>query len=298
MPPACSTCSRQLPVRGRRGRIIQDRRACEPPPFAQASAWDEWSALNDAFLFQATLRITTPHACRIGRRIPGSWAPRQMMKFYVKGGAHSHGQHGYIVSNANWDPYPMANKLENFIIGIANMDVAVMLRIDRFSSPFSSVVKATDVLPAAAAILPATRRLHSNRNPGLTNRWPLLAVQSSARWRICRHRTDQVPAARASCRHHPGSDWRTIFSKRACGSTCARPQNALRDLAGANRSLERLARESAVIAYSAGSAAGSDATVAARCARHRSRTFYPTALRFRGAESMEPPLGILALEFT
>jgi histidine ammonia-lyase len=70
-----------------------------------------------------------------------------MMKFYVKGGALSHSQHGYIVSNANWDPYPMANKLENFVIALANMDVAVMLRIDRFSSPFFTAVKSSDVLP-------------------------------------------------------------------------------------------------------------------------------------------------------
>src|ERR1700733_8443401 len=73
-----------------------------------------------------------------------------MMRFYVKGGPLSHGQHGYIVSNAHWAPYLLANKLENFVIGLANMDVAVMLRIDRFSSTFFTVVKARDVLPAAA----------------------------------------------------------------------------------------------------------------------------------------------------
>jgi len=57
-----------------------------------------------------------------------------------------------LFSNANWDPYPMANKLENFVIGLANMDVAVMLRIDRFSNPFFTVVKARDVLPRQPAI--------------------------------------------------------------------------------------------------------------------------------------------------
>jgi len=40
----------------------------------------------------------------------------QMMKYYVKGGERSGGKHGYIVSNANWDPYPLANKLEAFVI--------------------------------------------------------------------------------------------------------------------------------------------------------------------------------------
>jgi histidine ammonia-lyase len=65
----------------------------------------------------------------------------------VKGGPLSHGQHGYIVSNANWDPYPMANKLEEFVIALANMDVVVMLRIDRFSNPFFTVAKLSEVLP-------------------------------------------------------------------------------------------------------------------------------------------------------
>ncbi|HMA00647.1 MAG TPA: aromatic amino acid lyase [Steroidobacteraceae bacterium] len=41
----------------------------------------------------------------------------------------------------------MANKLENFVIALANMDIAVMLRIDRFNNPFFTVVKADDVLP-------------------------------------------------------------------------------------------------------------------------------------------------------
>jgi histidine ammonia-lyase len=71
------------------------------------------------------------------------------MRFYVKGGPHSNGRHGYIVSNANWDPYPMANKIEDFVIALANMDIAVMLRIERFHSPFFTGVKASDVLSDA-----------------------------------------------------------------------------------------------------------------------------------------------------
>ncbi|HTV52355.1 MAG TPA: aromatic amino acid lyase, partial [Steroidobacteraceae bacterium] len=91
-------------------------------------------------------------AVHVGLGPKDSWelATPQMMKYYVKGGPESHGQHGYIVSNANWDPYPMANKLENFVIALANMDVAVMLRIDRFSNPFFTVIKAEQVVPDAA----------------------------------------------------------------------------------------------------------------------------------------------------
>jgi histidine ammonia-lyase len=152
-------------------RIIQDPESLRASSIRQASAWDEWSALNDAVLFQANSSDHNP-AVHVGLGPEDSWelATPQMLKFYVKGGPHSHGQHGYIVSNANWDPYPMANKLENFIIGLANMDVAVMLRIDRFSSPFFTVIKAADVLPAAAGDLTVYTPVELQQEiQGLTN---------------------------------------------------------------------------------------------------------------------------------
>jgi histidine ammonia-lyase len=132
-------------------RIIQDPESLRASSIRQASAWEEWAAMKDAVVFQVNSSDHNP-AVHVGLGPKDSWdlASAQMMRFYVKGGALSHGQHGYIVSNANWDPYPMVNKLENFVIALANMDVAVMLRIDRFSSTFFTVVKAADILPAAA----------------------------------------------------------------------------------------------------------------------------------------------------
>ena len=72
----------------------------------------------------------------------------QALKYYVKGGPANHNKHGYIFSNANWDPYPLSNKLEAFTIALANLDVAVMLRQERFNSTFFTVAKAGDVIPA------------------------------------------------------------------------------------------------------------------------------------------------------
>ncbi len=87
----------------------------------------------------------------VGLSPEDSWelGTAQLMRFFVKGGPHSHGQHGYIVSNANWDPYPMANRIESFVIALANMDIAVMLRIERFRNPFFTGVAAADVLHGA-----------------------------------------------------------------------------------------------------------------------------------------------------
>ncbi len=128
-------------------RIIQDPESLRASSIRQASAWEEWAALREAVLFQANSSDHNP-AVHVGVGPERSWelATPQMMKYFVKGGPLSHGQHGYIVSNANWDPYPMANKLENFVIAMANMDVAVMLRIERFRNTFFTVVTVQDVL--------------------------------------------------------------------------------------------------------------------------------------------------------
>jgi histidine ammonia-lyase len=71
-----------------------------------------------------------------------------MMKYFVKGGARNNGQHGYVFSNAAWDPYPMANEIEAFSNAMANLGVAVTARIYRFDEPFFTVVSPRDVLSA------------------------------------------------------------------------------------------------------------------------------------------------------
>src|SRR5271165_6468133 len=129
-------------------RIIQDPESLRASSIRQASAWEEWAALRDAVLFQANSSDHNP-AVNVGLSPQDSWelATPQLMRFFVKGGPHSHGLHGYIVSNANWDPYPMANRIESFVVALANMDIAVMLRIERFRSPFFTGVAVSDVLP-------------------------------------------------------------------------------------------------------------------------------------------------------
>jgi histidine ammonia-lyase len=136
-------------------RIIQDPESLRASSIRQASAWEEWAALRDAVVLQVNSSDHNP-AVRTDLSPEDSWelATPQLQKYYVKGGVHSNGKHGYIVSNANWDPYPLANKLESFVIALANMDIAVELRIDRFSNPFFT---GTD--PAAALHVPPANRL-------------------------------------------------------------------------------------------------------------------------------------------
>jgi histidine ammonia-lyase len=130
-------------------RIIQDPESLRASSIRQASAWEEWGALRDAVVRQMNSSDHNP-AVRTDLKPDDAWelSTPAMMKYYVKGGEHSHGKAGYIVSNANWDPYPMANKLEAFVIALANMDIAVSLRIDRFSNPFFTATIPAQVLHA------------------------------------------------------------------------------------------------------------------------------------------------------
>ena len=128
-------------------RIIQDPESMRASSIRQGSAWKAWAALRDTVAIQINSSDNNP-AVRVGLSPQDSpeLATSHFMRYYVKGGKYSHGQHGYIVSNANWDPYPLANEIEAFTTALANLDVAVMLRIERFTSTFFTVIKPADVL--------------------------------------------------------------------------------------------------------------------------------------------------------
>jgi histidine ammonia-lyase len=128
-------------------RIIQDPESLRASAIRQGAAWLAWSRLRDTVVTAINYSDHNP-AVSIDYGPQSSWelATPQAMKYYVKGGPESHGKHGYVFSNANWDPYPLDNDIEAFTNALANMDVVVVLREDRFSNPFFTVIKPTDVV--------------------------------------------------------------------------------------------------------------------------------------------------------
>ena len=128
-------------------RIIQDPESQRASFSRQGAAWKAWAILRDTLLTQLNSSDHNP-AVRVGVAPEDSWEldTPQLRQYFVKGGPESHGQHGFVLSNANWDPYPMANEIEAFTNALANMDVAVVQRIYRFSSTFFTVVAPKDVL--------------------------------------------------------------------------------------------------------------------------------------------------------
>jgi histidine ammonia-lyase len=129
-------------------RIIQDPESLRASSIRQGSAWAAWAQLRDDVRIQMNSSDHNP-AVRVGASPTDSWelSTPQLAQFYVRGGPHSHGQHGFILSNANWDPYPMANDIEAFTIALANMDVAVSQRMLRFTSTFFTVISPADAVP-------------------------------------------------------------------------------------------------------------------------------------------------------
>ena len=129
-------------------RVIQDPESLRASSVRQGSAWHAWAQLRDVVLIQMNSSDHNP-AVRVGASPGDSWelSTPQLAQFYVKGSPRNHGQHGFIFSNANWDPYPMANEIEAFTIALANMDTAVTQRIVRFTSTFFTVIAPSNESP-------------------------------------------------------------------------------------------------------------------------------------------------------
>ena len=129
-------------------RIIQDPESLRASSIRQGSAWEAWASLRDDLLIQMNSSDHNP-AVRVGAAPGDSWEldTPQLRQFYVKGGPLSHGEHGFIFSNANWDPYPLANEVEAFTIALANMDIAVAQRIVRFTNTFFTVIPPLAEIP-------------------------------------------------------------------------------------------------------------------------------------------------------
>jgi len=179
-------------------RIIQDPESLRASAIRQGSAWQAWAQLRDVALIQMNSSDHNP-AVRVGASPGDSWelGTPQLAQFYVKGSARNHGQHGYIFSNANWDPYPMANEIEAFTIALANMDTAVAQRVIRFTSPFFTVAAASDESPGEPG------RFHLTQGSEID----VVALMKKCKVSSTRSRPRELPSFKMSrtCKHKPAS---------------------------------------------------------------------------------------------
>jgi histidine ammonia-lyase len=137
-------------------RILIDPESLGAASIRNGSAWQAWATLRQDELIQINSSDHNP-AVRVGVSPKDSWEldTPQFLKYYVKGGRESHGMHGFILSNANWDPYPLANDLQGFTLAMANMAVTISQRIQRFTSTLVTLIRPEDVLPPGTPTAPA-----------------------------------------------------------------------------------------------------------------------------------------------
>ena len=132
-------------------RILADPDSLRASAIRQGAAWQAWAVLRDDVQMQMNSSDHNPSVMR--DLSPGdSWelATPQMLQYYVKGGKYSNGRHGFIVTSANWDPFPMVNDIEAFTTAMVNVGVVVTQRIYRFDNPFFTGVQPADVVAGGA----------------------------------------------------------------------------------------------------------------------------------------------------
>jgi histidine ammonia-lyase len=132
-------------------RILQDPESLRASYIRLGSAWEAWARLRDSVTLQMNSGENNPaHFVDAKPQDHWSLSTPWLMRYHVRGDASTGAPGGYILSNANWDAYPMTNDVEAFNLALANMAVTVAARIDRFSDrgpvAFFTGVKPADVL--------------------------------------------------------------------------------------------------------------------------------------------------------
>jgi histidine ammonia-lyase len=128
-------------------RIIQDPESLRAITQRAGSAWEAWNTLKSDLVTQMN---SSDHNPAVTPGYSPSSAPELntgwFKQYYVQGGADDNqcqavsGQpgtscrHGYVFSNANWDPYPLDNDVEALTNALANVAVNDTLIPDRFEN--------------------------------------------------------------------------------------------------------------------------------------------------------------------
>jgi histidine ammonia-lyase len=128
-------------------RIIQDPESMRAGYVREGATWRAWQWLHDDVVIQVNGSDGNP-AQVANVRPEDSWelSTPWAMHYYVEGRTSDRGTHGFVFSNANWDPYPLGNSLEAFTIALANLDVLVLMRQERFERSFHTRAKAHEIL--------------------------------------------------------------------------------------------------------------------------------------------------------
>jgi histidine ammonia-lyase len=134
-------------------RIIQDPESLRASTQRAGAARQAWNVLKRDLRVQMNSSDHNP-VVAVG------WSPEDspelstpwFMQYYVRGGPNNEDcvgegcEHGYILSNSNWEAVNVDNQIEAFTIAVAQLATAIDQRTQRFSNTFFTVISPSDVL--------------------------------------------------------------------------------------------------------------------------------------------------------
>jgi histidine ammonia-lyase len=134
-------------------RIIQDPESLRASTQRAGAARQSWNELKRDLLVQMNSSDHNP-VVAVG------WSPEDspeldtpwFEQYFVEGGPNNADcvgegcEHGYILSNANWEAVNVDNQIEALTIAVAQLGTAIDQRVQRFSNTFFTVISPGDVL--------------------------------------------------------------------------------------------------------------------------------------------------------
>lgn len=125
-------------------RILQDPESFRDYSWRNGATWRAYDQLRKNVLIQIN-SITSNPVIKAGTHPAASWELNTpwIRRYYVQPSATTEG--GYILGGSNFDHTPVGNSVEQFVLALAQSQVATKERVQRFFDPFFTVITMDDL---------------------------------------------------------------------------------------------------------------------------------------------------------
>ncbi len=125
-------------------RILQDPESFRSYSWRHGATWRAYDQLRKNVLIEINSNANNP-VLMVDTHPDDSWelSSPWIERYYVKPSAKTEG--GYILGSSNFENTPLNNSIEQFVLALAQSDVAVGQRVQRFFDPFFTVTTMDDL---------------------------------------------------------------------------------------------------------------------------------------------------------
>ena len=125
-------------------RTIQDPESFRDYSWRNGATWRAYDQLRKTVLIQIN-SVTSNPVIKAGTHPADSWELNTpwIKRYYVEPSATTEG--GYILGGSNFDHTPVGNSVEQFVLALAQSQVATKERVQRFFNPFFTIITMDDL---------------------------------------------------------------------------------------------------------------------------------------------------------